>query len=174
MIKRTRVNKIKDEERLIQHQPGSLMFLSANNVPGPAGHYARLFEKTQDHRNLELAMEINETCAKSNVKGRIPPPRQDMCGWSLCPVNTFIPKHGSFCAEERNSIRRENTFGKELELARMTDKMIGTAVVQGSDFSGGVVIRVDSIVYPEMWMEITLSPEQVREAASILESSENI
>jgi hypothetical protein len=166
-MKRQRILEVQDTCESGRHVPDTLLSLAANSITGPAGHHARIFEKTKDLHHLNMAHMYANLQDKTNVTGRVPVPK-GICGWYLCPENSRVPKHSSFCASQREIIQRERMHGQELELARLTGKMLGTAVISGEHPSGGVSIRVDSIVYPELWMEIVLSPEQVQEAHSLL------
>jgi hypothetical protein len=75
-----------------------------------------------------------------------------------------------WCQAYYESQEREAMAGKDLEFARRTGQFRGHASIQGQDpVSGGVVLRIDSVVYPEAWMEVRLTPKEVREMYALLE-----
>jgi len=167
-MKRRRIREAHVSGTSEQHVPDTLLSLAANSMTGPAGHYARLYAETKDHHFMTMVTMYHNLQAKANVKGRVPRARS-YCSWWQCSENKREPKHHPFCISQRQAIQREEMHGKELELARATGNMIGTAVISGSSHSGGVVLRVDSMVFPELWMEITLSPQQVKEAYALIQ-----
>lgn len=131
--------------------------LSADQVPGFTRHWARLWVKEGDDSYLNLIQNFETLAAQSNVKGRVPSsscsqPRSS-CTWWKCPEKTRTPQHSPHCVSYLQCKDRERAHGENMMLARRTGKACGIARIARGD-ENGVMVRVDSIVFPEMWLEI--------------------
>jgi hypothetical protein len=143
----------------------SLITLASAAVPGPVGFFARHWAEDNDPRAFDMMNMYREIEANTNVTGRIPRPAEPLCSWSACKCfQAPPPKHMAWCPAFYESQERDSLHGKELDIDRRLGRFRGHARVEGPDhINGGVKLRVDSIVYPTAWLEIRLSPEQVKE-----------
>ena len=149
----------------------SLMSLASAAVPGPVGFFAQRWAENNDPRAFDMMNMYREIEANTNVTGRIPRPAETPCSWVACKrFQARPPKHTAWCPAFYESQERESLHGKELEIDRRLGRFRGHARVEGPDsINGGVLLRVDSIVFPTAWLEIRLSEEQVREMYALLE-----
>jgi hypothetical protein len=149
----------------------TLMTLAAASMTGPEGFFAQRWAEDNDPRAFDMMQMYREIEANTNVTGRIPRPAPDACSYPRCQrFQIRPPEHMEWCPAFYDMQNRESLHGKDLEMDRRTGRFRGHARVQGRDWSGdGVVVRVDSVVFPTAWLEIKLSAEQVREMHAMLE-----
>jgi len=162
-MKRARTDKSGNTPSLVQ--------LAAAAVPGPQGFFAQCWVENDDFRAFDMMNMYREIEANTNVTGRIPRPAEPLCSWSACKsFQAPPPEHMAWCPAFYKSQDRDGLHGKELDIDRRLGRFRGHARVEGPDhINGGVKLRVDSIVYPTVWLEIRLSEEQVREMYALLE-----
>jgi hypothetical protein len=151
-------------------QPNTLQSMAAHSIPGPVGHHAKRWAETNSPHDYDLMVSYQDIKDGINVVGRIPRPREP-CSHRTCPEYDRPASHMSWCQAYFEIQQLEARDGVDLEEQRRLGHYRGHATVEKQDIlSGGVVIRVDSVLYPTSWMQITLSPEQVEQAHAMVQS----
>jgi len=123
----------------------TLVDLSSRKIDGHPGFCARMFARDPGPDNLEMMDYALDAEHNINVRGRVPgikPERED--------IEVF-----------------KSVFGADLTFQRITGQ-IKTQCVLESRHDDGVMFSINSLAIPEMWLEIVLSPEQIRKAYQMI------
>jgi hypothetical protein len=134
--------------------PLTLTQLAASKVPGYAHQPATKFAKSLRVEDLHDVIYAESVERSINSVGRIP--AISRCnvvrGMIGCAMHTHIRK-----------MEKEMYPGKAIH-ERETGKFRGTAVFRNAIDDNRITLRVDSWSVPEMWIEITLTREELQSA----------
>jgi|SRR6056297_3650670 len=108
----------------------------------------KINKKKTDKEEIDNYESIRKTI---NATGRVPP-----------VTRTFLTK---------NELEtHKKVYGLQAMFMRITGKFEGTAVFQDKDeHSDSCILRIDSLAFPELWINVSLSKEQITEAYNMFQ-----
>ena len=161
------------ENRVVFNIP-SLSVLAAECIRGYTGKLLRDFTKTLNNDDLVLAFQTNDIESNQNVDGFIPhvyPRFRQQCFDPKCFSLYRLRNHERFCSSWSMHQHEKEIYGEDLARQRLSGRFKARCDLDSRHPIDGVVFRINSIMLPELWAEINLSSDQIKQAYRMLHSS---